>query len=621
MIASKMVDQKLLHKQYLTDELGNKTSIVLPMSEFQDLLDDIDDLAALAEDGGQQAGKGSLRAEKQVSEQQIEQLKYYHNRFEKVIIKLHEYKGLKVELKRQLLLQEITEDIDKELQRIRYQLAQLKKDIQPATLHNVPVLPDNTIINNALFSKIKQQILADYKEERPPILLSAPVGIGKSVLAATLARDSAIRTAYPDGVFWVAMGKEPDLLTRMTYISHGLDEKKLLFVDAESAGERIKRLTATRTCLVIFDDAIDPQDILPFNVLGQYGQMLITTSEENFFDILKYFLPATVHFDLDAFSTEHAVSYFMQRVGSHIKRENVPIKLDSLAKLCQHSPTLLGYVANIVKNRDLDEWKEVARDLQNTDFEFPEKYPHILMQALFMNTDDLGEEGEYYSSLSVFGDYTRIPLAAIKVLWRYLYQMSDEEVESFLTELASRGMLQIRESASLGKVISLHSYQYEFAYAESEVDKLHNHLLVAYRRLCDQHGWISGPNDGYFFQYLSMHLYNANRKGELKSLLLDLDWIQKKLEISPLHTVLMDYDWFEEDEDIDMVRTALYEGASVLLTQQTQDELASQILNHLWDKVSDDNRELQALIHQSKEAAPDWKWVEPFPEDLMGSSR
>jgi hypothetical protein len=295
--------------------------------------------------------------------------------------------------------------------------------------------------------------------------------------------------------------------------------------------------------------------------------------------------------------------------------------LDSLAKLCQHSPSLLGYVANIVKHRGLDEWKEVARDLQNTDFEFPEKYPHILMQALFMNVDDLGEQGEYYSSLSVFGDYTQIPLAAIKVLWRYLYQMSNENVESFLAELASRDMLQIRESSSLGKVISLHSYQYEFAYAESEIDKLHNNLLVAYRRLCDQHGWISGPNDGYFFQYLSMHLYNANRKGELKSLLLDLDWILNKLKIAPLHAVLMDYDWFEDDEDINLVRTALYEGASTLLIQQTQEELASQILNHLWDKVSSDNKDLQALIHQSKEAAPDWKWVEPFPEELMGSAR
>ncbi|MEK7989812.1 MAG: NB-ARC domain-containing protein [Thiotrichaceae bacterium] len=621
MIASKMVEEKLLHKQYLTDELGNKSSIVLPMNEFQDLLDDIDDLAGLGDDGGPQTGKSSGRAEKQVSEQQIEQLKYYHTRFEKVIIKLHEYKNLKVELKRQLLLQEMMEDVDKELQRIRYQLAQLKKDIKPANLYNVPVLPNNAVINNTLFSQIKQQILTDYKEERPPILLSAPVGMGKSVLAATLARDSAIRTAYPDGIFWVSMGKEPDILTRLTFISHGLDDKKLWFVDPEAAGERIKRLTATQTCLVIFDDAIDPQDILSFNVLGQYGQILITTSEDNFFDILKYFLPKTALFNLEPFSPEHAVNYFMQQVGNKVKREDVPIKLDSLAKLCQHSPSLLAYVANIIKHCGLDEWKEVARNLQNTDFEFPEKYPHILMQALFMNVDDLGEEGEYYSSLSVFGDYTRIPLVAIKVLWKYLYQMSNEDVENFLAELASRNMLQIRESSSLGKVISLHSYQYEFAYAESEIDKLHNHLLVAYRRLCDQHGWISGPNDGYFFQYLSMHLYNANRKGELKSLLLDLDWILNKLKIAPLHAVLMDYDWFEEDEDINMVRTALYEGASSLLTQQTQDELASQILNHLWDKVPDTNKDLQSLIHQSKEAAPDWKWVEPFPEELMGSTR
>jgi len=37
------------HPQYITDEQGNRVSVVLPVSEYEELLDDIDALAAVAE--------------------------------------------------------------------------------------------------------------------------------------------------------------------------------------------------------------------------------------------------------------------------------------------------------------------------------------------------------------------------------------------------------------------------------------------------------------------------------------------------------------------------------------------------------------------------------------------
>ena len=36
-------------------------------------------------------------------------------------------------------------------------------------------------------------------------------GIGKSVLAASLARDEEVRQAFPDGVFWLTVGQNPSL--------------------------------------------------------------------------------------------------------------------------------------------------------------------------------------------------------------------------------------------------------------------------------------------------------------------------------------------------------------------------------------------------------------------------
>ena len=44
-----MVKLKDLHPQYITNEKGERTSVVLSISEFDELLEDIEDLAVMAE--------------------------------------------------------------------------------------------------------------------------------------------------------------------------------------------------------------------------------------------------------------------------------------------------------------------------------------------------------------------------------------------------------------------------------------------------------------------------------------------------------------------------------------------------------------------------------------------
>jgi len=38
-----------LHPQYITDEKGEKHAVILPLAEFEGLLEDIEDLARVAE--------------------------------------------------------------------------------------------------------------------------------------------------------------------------------------------------------------------------------------------------------------------------------------------------------------------------------------------------------------------------------------------------------------------------------------------------------------------------------------------------------------------------------------------------------------------------------------------
>lgn len=44
-----MLDIKQLGVQYVTDQTGAKTGVIMPIAEFEELMEDIEDLAAVAE--------------------------------------------------------------------------------------------------------------------------------------------------------------------------------------------------------------------------------------------------------------------------------------------------------------------------------------------------------------------------------------------------------------------------------------------------------------------------------------------------------------------------------------------------------------------------------------------
>jgi hypothetical protein len=44
-----MLDVKYLDLQYVTNEQGQKTAVILPIEQFEQLLEDIEDLATVAE--------------------------------------------------------------------------------------------------------------------------------------------------------------------------------------------------------------------------------------------------------------------------------------------------------------------------------------------------------------------------------------------------------------------------------------------------------------------------------------------------------------------------------------------------------------------------------------------
>lgn len=545
--------------------------------------------------------------------QQIAILEQKYNFLNKTQEDIRQILNTKAELERQVLLQRLDARLETELQEIRIKLGQQKKNLGTGELYNVPKLPESYEILSNTFNTMKSKLVSKRNDDalKPLLILQADSGMGKSALVAALAQDADVRRAFPDGIYWVTIGQDADLLSRQLELIRILGTSVSEFIDLEVGTEHLRRLFETQVSLVIFDDAVDAQELLSFNVSSETCQVVVTTSDQELVDIIKYFIQNSQNFTIPPLNSEQATAFFVNSLNNkEITLSSIPPIVDVIIQACDYSTLSIKYMASLLCHKPVKQWEEFTDRLQNPELDFSEKYPQHLMQSLHLNVEDLGEEGEYYLALAVFADYTHIPQSLVLMLWRYLYQVLDEQAFNFIKELSEKGLIQV-DGISRKHYIRLQTFQRDYVLNESDVDKLHNHLLAIYRRHCGQHGWVSGTNDGYFFQNLCLHLYNAGRINELRSLLIDFDWIYNKLKVTSLHDLLNDYEWLEEDQVISTIKHALYDAATVLLDDKKQ--LPVQLLDALWPKKNS-SQDMQALLNQAQELVPDWNWQPLFPE-------
>lgn len=80
--------------------------------------------------------------------------------------------------------------------------------------YNLPSLPEHYVLREADLERLRQALLNNGAVALGIVGVKGMGGIGKSVLAAALARDLAVQAAFPDGIVWLPIGREPNLPAR-----------------------------------------------------------------------------------------------------------------------------------------------------------------------------------------------------------------------------------------------------------------------------------------------------------------------------------------------------------------------------------------------------------------------
>ncbi|MEU1183848.1 NB-ARC domain-containing protein [Streptomyces sp. NPDC005820] len=376
----------------------------------------------------------------------------------------------------------------------------------------VPRLPRNFVPRSEDVATLVDTLLSMSGE---PVVVHGMPGIGKTVLAAAVARDQRVRESFPDGVLWVTLGRERDITHSQADLAGELGDGDRAFAEPEQGTARLRTLLAARSCLLVVDDVWSQEDLGAFDVLGPHGRMMVTTRDARAgvsLDAVKY--------PVSALPEDLALDLLMKWAGQDADQE----RAREIVRACGRLPLALSMIGAMVRGRH-DGWNNALNKLRAADLAsihqyFPGYRHESLLKALQVSVDALPNAGvvSRYLDFALFTEDVAVPEAVLVTLWT-ADGLRPDLAQDDINLLVERSLVQ-RDDAD--RRLSLHDLLFDYVRAvrseTGDAQARHRRLVAAYRAKCPQ-DWPSGPDDGYFFEHLSRHLVEAGQADELHRLI------------------------------------------------------------------------------------------------------
>ena len=492
-------------------------------------------------------------------------------------------------------------------------------------LFAVPSLPPHFLGRPELMRRIRDALHVDL--QKPQVITSADArvgvqgmgGIGKSVLAAALARNREVRQSYPDGIIWVSCGQHltrDDLLARQRDVARSLGGDGNF--DSLPQGQGVLReLLAAKAALLVLDDVWQASDAQAFDVLGPRCRMLVTTRDAGILHALHgELVPVSL------FTEPEALRLLADAVG--VERSTLPSEALEVIKECGCLPLAVTLSGGMAKKRGGD-FHSVLERLRRADLdkiadrESINEQHRSIWRAMQASVEMLPEdEQKRFAELAVFANDSTVPETAVATLWFHAGNLDDLDTEDLLINLSERSLIQLdQKSDGEGKVclrFTLHDLLHDYAVRiAGDLKVLHHALLDAYRRKCSD-GWHSGPNDGYFFENLPRHLVDMEAWPEAGALLTDFSWLMRKCEIGLLDSISADYGLIDEKAPADLkkpleVWQAFFREKAHIFRRGNEQWLAHKILLQLAGEDADDSALTIAAEQWLASSGCNWPWL------------
>ncbi len=429
-----------------------------------------------------------------------------------------------------------------------------------------PDLPERFVPRPHEFGELKKLLLDGGEPVAITTALSGAGGFGKTTLAAALCHDEDIQQNFDDGILWVTLGQTPDVIGKLVTAYAALTGERPAFKSDEDGAYQLGEKLEQRNCLLVIDDVWDASHLRPFLRGGKGSARLFTTRNTKIAGQARAV-------NVDRMRPEEGVAMLpeLDRAGA----EDVARKLGEW-------PLGLELASAAIRER-VRLGDSPARAIQRVAPTIAEGVERIVETSLPDATDR-----RRFAELGIFPEDVEIPLTAARTAWG----LGEVEAEEFAIRLARLSLLKL----DLGRgAMRLHDVMRSRVGCPREV---HERVIASWtdwRKLPDEYAW----------RWLSWHLKEAARAGELERLLWDPLWMHAKLSATDVNALLADYEELELSDELRLVRDALRLSSHVLAVDATQ--FASQMIGRLLPY----RERLQAFLDEVPATAPP-VWLRPM---------
>jgi WD40 repeat protein len=277
-------------------------------------------------------------------------------------------------------------------------------------------------------------------------------GVGKTVLAQALFRDEAVQQAFPDGLVWITLGREPtyELTAGLREIVRALGGATYGDVQAEAA---YRTTIAKKAALIVIDDVWRKEDLEPFLADSRRSKILFTTRDASI--------------ARSAGAREYKVSLLNAAEGREllahwagVDTAQLPPAADDILRECDMLPMALSTVGALLRDAAAPDWNDTLALLRNADLTAIERElpagSTSFFRAIDVSVNSLPPEmRQLYAILAVLLDDIPATLQMLETLWN----LDEPEVQRVSRRLTDRSLAQIDEKTG---GLYLHHLQLEY---------------------------------------------------------------------------------------------------------------------------------------------------------------
>ena len=398
-----------------------------------------------------------------------------------------------------------------------------------------PPLPRCHVSRPEHLEAVKALLLS---ENTPNTLIISAIygmgGLGKSVLAAELVREEEVLEAFPDGVLWVTLGQEPDLLPMVSQWIRELKDVDYKPTTLTAASKHLGSLLADKQALLVVDDVWQPDHVKPFEISGSGCRLLVTSRST----ILK----GALRHDLDVMSPPQALklltSYLREplsddglRLAENFAQEvgYLPLALELGAALIEDGLTWEELLADF--KEEVARLETLALDEDGTLGDESVRKERSLLASFYLTLKQLSpEQLQQFAWLGIIPEDVSITSEMVTTLWSVTVRQGG----AILRGLKNRALLlpqACHEDQSL--TYRVHDLVHDLALNLLTKDQLigsiagfgvsitdaHSLFIEQYRNQAQNGLWSALEDDGYIFRQLTWHMDRAGQPELIHQLL------------------------------------------------------------------------------------------------------